>query len=99
VISPQPVVPAVVPRGEAQRHLFHNLPRFSYPEEVLKHKFIPYGANSTPETSPMDVDAAEAIVVEKRQAMTESKEKEKKSKKRKGDPTSQKLSKKVKTAS
>ncbi|KAF9228851.1 hypothetical protein BS17DRAFT_772585 [Gyrodon lividus] len=56
VVSAQPVVPTV---PEHQPIIHQNPPRPSYPKDVLKHRYIPYGARSGQSKSEdlsMDVD-------------------------------------------
>lgn len=105
VVSAPPVVAAnpLPETGCSFTGPYQNPPRFCYPKEVLKHKFLPYGAqtsvNDVAEVIEVDVEMADEAEVE---AMTEiepsvKQVKEKKSKKRKVDGDSPKRSKKVKT--
>ena len=93
VVCSRPVVPTVVDSEEATDNHCQNPPRFSYPDELLKHEFVPYGAHFSDSTNQMDVD-----VVKTELNSREIKDKEKKSKKRKGDADSSKRPKKIKTS-
>jgi hypothetical protein len=94
IVCSRPVVPAVVDSEEVTDNHCQNPPRFSYPDELLKHEFVPYGAHSSGSTNQMDVDA-----VKPKLNSREAKDKEKKSKKRKGDADSSKKPKKIRTSS
>ncbi|KAI9570754.1 hypothetical protein HD554DRAFT_2018135 [Boletus coccyginus] len=97
VISPHPSVPkAPSPRD------FQKRPRPSYPKDVYKHSFVPYGARSgqaRSEALSMDVDDIESTRDEPAPPPTDkpAKTKESKGKKRKVEGDSHKKSKKHKT--
>ena len=101
VISAQPSI-ATAP--EHQPVVYQNPPRPSYPKDVLKHTFIPYGARSEKtlaEDSVMDVDEIETIVDKPAEPAPTPKNKPEKTKesngkKRKVDGESPKKSKKHK---
>jgi hypothetical protein len=95
VATPLPEIP-LPPNGPYQ-----NPPRFSYPKEVLKHRFLPYGAQSSGgDIAQEDVEMLDAAELEESTGDEPpvKEVKEKKSKKRKvdGDSPKKKL-KKVKT--
>ena len=96
VISARPTPP------ERQSTVHKNPPRPSYPKDVLKHSFVPYGARSEQTRSEdvsIDVDNIETTRDKPAEAPKEkpAKTKESKGKKRKVDGDSPKKSKKHKT--
>ncbi|KAG9318058.1 hypothetical protein JVU11DRAFT_122 [Chiua virens] len=102
VISAQPSI-ATVP--EHQPVIYQDPPRASYPKDVLKHAFVPYGARSEQTGSLdllMDVDGDIEVTLEKSADMVPTpkeksvKRKESKGKKHKVDGESPKRSKKHK---
>ncbi|KAL0947716.1 hypothetical protein HGRIS_013801 [Hohenbuehelia grisea] len=99
VLSAQPVTPAPSPSGDAVAPMvYQNPPRHSYPKELLKHHFMPYGSaigsGSGDRDEGMDVDMEAAPPPESPKA-----EKKTKTKKRKveAEPPSPKKTKKAKT--
>ncbi|KIJ63359.1 hypothetical protein HYDPIDRAFT_29611 [Hydnomerulius pinastri MD-312] len=96
IIAAQPPIPAV---PEHQPIVHQNPPRPSYPKDVLKHHFTPYGArsgeNATSLNVSMDVDHADSPAAKTAQA--DGKAKEPKGKKRKVEGETPKKSKKHKS--
>ncbi|PPQ82373.1 hypothetical protein CVT25_008334 [Psilocybe cyanescens] len=60
VVTAQPVTPTLPPNGESLQ--YQNPPRHSYPKEILKHRFMPYGSivNANNDVTEMEVDAVQA---------------------------------------
>ncbi|KAG6826391.1 hypothetical protein H0H92_016001 [Tricholoma furcatifolium] len=97
IVSAQPAVPTPDPSSTGPIQPYSRPPRQSYPKEVLKHAFKPYGSiGGVKETAEdaMDVDASEAQpavpsspMQKKKHTKADSPEVEKKSKgkKRKGE--------------
>lgn len=87
--------------GEVPVEHYQNPPRHSYPEEVLKHKFAPYGsATASDVTPPVTTTAASGdanMAVDTPDADVDNAEvaqgKEKKSKKRKGEKEAEEVKK------
>jgi hypothetical protein len=81
---------------------YQNPPRFSYPKELLKHRFMPNGSfsvNSRPlELEDVETGEVQVVTTEKDKGPAKEKEKQKKEKKkRKGDvEETPKKSKKIK---
>ncbi|KAF8881287.1 hypothetical protein CPB84DRAFT_1851624 [Gymnopilus junonius] len=88
VLSAQEVKPTLDPNADSPT-VYKNPPRYSYPKEVLKHKFLPYGARPQTAVIPkkqhskkVDEDMAGASAGEAKPQVTEKKSK---AKKRKGE--------------
>ncbi|EIN07967.1 hypothetical protein PUNSTDRAFT_104136 [Punctularia strigosozonata HHB-11173 SS5] len=87
--------PVELPQSTTAPNIYQNPPRPSYPEEVLKHQFKPYGSVVIPDNHPsaegnQDVDMVQARddseeAVEAAVAVPRKEKKEKKEKKRKGE--------------
>lgn len=85
--------------------LTQNPPRFSYPKEVLSHRFLPYGAHSSSDTTPelinvdVEMEVQEEIIESTAPVAAQvSPTQEKKKKKRKVEGETPKKSKKIKIA-
>jgi hypothetical protein len=106
IVSAPPVVATPLPEnGLTPDGPYQNPPRFSYPKEVLKHKFLPYGAQSSgdgiAQVIEEDVVMVDGAELEENTGVEPPVKavKEKKNKKRKVDEVSPKTkkTKKIKT--
>lgn len=92
VLSAQSVIPT--PTSAPEGSVYKNPPRESYPAEVLKHRFMPYGSqvdliNDDADVPMADIEVQDVVEPstkpEKAENKTPKSDKKTKGKKRKGD--------------
>ena len=102
VLSARPDIPSTVMEDGEDVDMSwtteQNPPRPAYPEEVLKHRFMPYGSLAPPRDGVVSVDMDSVPEIVQNQISATHTEKPAKGKKRKTEDGEKKKSKKAKKA-